>query len=217
MKKSILSLMLAATLAMAVSNVRADVVATISDAVGDAQAITLYSNVGETATRQFTVFITLDNTAESSLISAQMRIEELSQTSGLTLISIDYDDSLWDTDTALDPTPDQITGPNWTSTPIGAFADDLGSGTGVGASLGFVTALTFQISSTANFGTYTINLTEFVFGDTGFGFLPGSAGPNYVVTLIPAPGAFLLGTIGLGFVGWVKRRQDRNKRGGEQD
>jgi len=62
------------------------------------------------------------------------------------------------------------------------------------------------VSDAAEAGTFNLNVTNLVFGDTSFQAVPSTAGQNYQVTVIPAPDAALLILLGLGMVRWTQRR-----------
>lgn len=167
----------------------ATVTASLRDAFGDPSSTILQP--GDT----FDVNVLLDSTV--SLTSAQFNTRESSASGYFTLNSVVFDDNLWDVNTVVDPTVQSLDSTNgFTSGDIGTIADNLLSGTGTGQ-LALVT-LNLSIDPAAADGTYTLNLTGLVFGDTNFAEIQSVAsGPDYHV-VVPEPGALgllLLGAI----------------------
>jgi len=176
----------------------ASVTATITDAYGDPNSVSVLPG------SFFTVVVELDTT--ESLVSGQLMIQA-DAPDVFTLESVSFDNVVWSNDPAdvLDPTPQTLNAGNSnTSGDIGTLAVDLVNGTGTGV----IDFATIQVSVDENTlpATYTLDVVDSIFGNTDFEDIIGSSGVSYEVYVIPAPGAVVLGLIGLGVVGWLKKR-----------
>lgn len=161
-----------------------NVTVTISDADGDPCSATV------SPASSLSILIQLD--AEESLTAGQMRVLA-GDPDVFTLNSILYDGLLWSNDPAdlFDPTPESLNAGNLnTSSVIGTLALNLSQGTGIGT-LPFA-AIQVLISAEAAPGTYTLNITDAVFGDTSFDDVPGIAGTPYQINVIPEPAGLVL-------------------------
>ncbi len=154
----------------------------------------------------FDVIIELDTT--ESLVSGQVMIQA-SAPDIFTLESVSFDGVIWSDDAGdvLDPTPQALNAANAnTSDDVGTFAVDLVSGTGIGI-MDFVTIGVSIGAGAPLLETFTLNIVEPIFGNTNFEEVANvTVGSAYQVNVIPAPGAVVLGMIGLGLIGRLKRR-----------
>lgn len=184
----------------AAGTARADLVtATLVDAVGNTHQVIARPGAS------FSVSVELST--DVSLVSGQLKVREVTSPSAqgyLTLTGVTFADPPWDSAEALSFTsPDPLDAPGYISQEVGTFADDVVAGTGTGT-FNFVT-FDFSVSPTAMSGTYKLNLVDMIFGDANYNEAPAVAGADYEV-VVPAPGALALGVVGLGLVGWMRRR-----------
>ncbi len=179
----------------------ASLTATIVDGVGDPNSLVL------TGGATFNVTIALNTT--EPLTALQMKLTENilqgNSPSGLfTLNSVSFINPPWSLDGGLqlDPSPQALNaGNSYTTDDIGDLPEDWATGTG---EFDFAT-LSITLSSPTLGATYYLNLTDIVYGDENFADQFGTAGVNYEVQVVPAPGAMILGIIGLSMVAWVRR------------
>ena len=153
----------------------------------------------------FVVEVELDTT--ESLISGQLMIQA-SASDIFTLDAISFDGLIWSTDPddILDPTPEALTLANSnTSGDIGTLAVDVDNGTGVGI-MDFV-SIQVSVDESALEGLYTLQIVEPIFGDVPGDEVESSVGDPYEVTVIPLPAGLMLGLLGMGLVGWKRKRR----------
>ncbi len=201
-------------LALAVQQVAtAGLTATIVDSVGGSpNSIT----VGGTYT--WDIAIKLNTT--DAMMGLQLRLKEITQgdspSGNFQLNSVTFGNPNWDpsppayrwsTDAGNQVVPGSLpqtlAGPNYTSDLIGDLSADENNGTGTGEF--YFATLNITLNNPVVGADYYLNLADIVYGDTNFDDYAGVAGTNYHVQVIPAPGAFVLGMIGLGMLGWVRR------------
>ncbi len=174
---------------------------TIVDTVGDPNSI------NTTAGTSFDVQVRINT--DVSMTGLQLRVQETTASpSGLfQLNSVSFNAPTWSSDPGdqyVPALPDLMDGPSYKTDYIADIAGDLVNGTGTGT-FSFATLNLTYIG--VLLGTYTLNLSDILYGDLNFDeFTDAVSGQDYVVTIIPAPGATLLGMIGLGCVGWLKKR-----------
>ena len=156
----------------------AGVVVSVVDDQGDPHATTV--EAGGT----FNVRIEVDS-ASDSLVSAQCRLSDASNSGVFSLVSVSYDSSVWQAgqgSTALTPPSHALSGPSFRSMPVGTTAIDLSGGTGSGTFC-FVAQLTIGVNGNAPEGDYPLNVEQLIFGNTSFAELEASAGSDYTVTV----------------------------------
>lgn len=174
---------------------------TIVDTVDDPNSIST------TAGTTFNVQVRVNT--DVSLTGLQLRVQETTAPpSGFfQLNSVSFNTPTWSSDTGdqyVPALPDLMDAASYKTDYIADLAGDLVNGTGTGTFSFATLNLTY---TGALLGTYTLNLSDILYGDLNFDeFTNALTGQDYVVTIIPAPGATLLGMIGLGCVGWLKRR-----------
>lgn len=174
---------------------------TIVDTVDDPNSIST------TAGASFNVQVQVNT--DVSMTALQLRVQETTATpSGLfQLNAVSFSTPPWSSDSAdqyVPGMPDLMDGTSYKTDYIADLAGDLVNGTGTGP----FSFATLNLTYTGTLlGTYTLNLSDILYGDLNFNeFTNALTGQDYVVTIIPAPGATVLGMIGLGCVGWLKRR-----------
>lgn len=200
--KHLLTLVVSALLAFAGSPALADLVTVaLVDDNGNPSQVTA------AAGSSFQVKVRVDT--DVSLVSGQLRLQEVtaSPSGYFTLTSRIVAGTPWDPSEALSfSSPDPLVGPSYKSQDMGTLAEDVIDGTGEGV-FDFLT-LDVAVSPFAMAGTYKLNLTDVVFGDTEYEPLPFDLGADYEV-VVPAPGAVVLGLIGLGMVSGLRKRMAR--------
>lgn len=183
----------------------------ILDFTGDQNRVVL-NNPGDTATVY--VVVASDNASDLPIVTSQFFIEEVTNTGWATVTAKSWHSSFTeDFAPTLDYTLHQ---PPFTAYP-GANHDEWGatdwSFMGVGGSGTSFTLLTLdiEISTSAQRGKgVRLNVTDLIFGDTWFNDVGATPGQDYVIAILPAPGAVVLGGIGLSMVGWLQRKRGRS-------
>ncbi len=98
-------------------------------------------------------------------------------------------------------------GNSYTSGAIGDVPEALQTGIGT---FNFAT-LNITLSNPVVGQEFYLNLADIAYGDADGFEQVGSAGTSFHVTVVPAPGATVLGMIGLGMVAWVRRYSQRKQ------
>jgi len=98
-------------------------------------------------------------------------------------------------------------GNSYTSGAIGDVPEAIQTGIGT---FDFAT-LNISLSNPVIGQEFYLNLADIAYGDSDGFEQAGSAGANFHVTVVPAPGATVLGMIGLGMVAWVRRYSQRKR------
>lgn len=143
----------------------------------------------------------------NNLVSGQFKVQETSGSGFFTLNSATFAGTAspptgWYAE--FDPTPVALVAGNaYTSGEFGATAYDLDNGV---ATPNDMLTIDVAIGGSATPGSYALQLTDMVFGNVNFDEELATAGSPFVIEVVPAPGAVVLGMIGLGMAGWVKRR-----------
>ncbi|NLX12039.1 MAG: hypothetical protein GXY44_00085 [Phycisphaerales bacterium] len=182
---------------------------TIVDTVGDPNSVTV------DRWESFNVLVHIDT--DVSMVALQLRLQEITAvpSGSFRLNSVSFSTPPWSNDPGsqvVPALPDLMDGPDYKSGYILDLATDLVNGTGTGEFYFATINLTY---AGALMGEYRLNLSDILYGDTNFDdFTDALTGQDYIVTVIPAPGAAVLGMIGLGCVGWVKKRLEKR---GETD
>lgn len=212
-------------LALAVQQVAtAGLTATIVDSVvgpgKDPNSITVYG------TQNWDIAIKLNATTGVAMMGLQLRLQEITlgdspsgkfQLNSVTFGNPSWDppppayqwpDYQWSSDSeyhwVVPSLPQELNlGRNYTSDVIGNLSADEVNGTDPGEF--YFATLNITLSDPEIGADYYLNLFEIVYGDTNFDDKAGAAPTPYHVQVIPAPGAFVLGMIGLGMLGWVRR------------
>jgi len=173
----------------------------IMDMLGDPHSTTVQAG------SPFEVLVQIDTTV--SIMGLQLRVRETTAapSGSFELNSVSFSTLPWSNDSndqIVPALPGLMDGPGYESDYIAHLADDLDNGTGTGKFLFATLNLTY---AGAFMGEYRLNLSDILYGGTNFDdFTDAQTGQDYTITVIPAPGAAVLGMIGLGCVGWVKKR-----------
>lgn len=184
---------------------RADFTVSIRDSVGPSNHIRV--NPGD----NITVYIEVasNSASDPGLVSGQFFIRDFSGNSWATVTSYS-----WNAGFSEDYAPDMSYGLHDGPFTSGDGADEWGATdltfAGIGGANTTFTFLTLNlaISTSAERGQgIHLNVVDLVFGDSEFYQAATKAGFGYTVGIIPAPGAALLGAIGLMLVGRLKRRK----------
>lgn len=160
--------------------------------------------------------IMIQISTDVALSAAQMYITDSSSLGYLTLNSVSWNTAVWDVGTTIEPaTPYDMDSGNNYRADLGAMANGFDTGTGT-----FTFAeLNLTLSEYAMSGqTMYLHATGLVFADTNFDSVGAQTGGPFVIQssgqqVVPAPGAAMLGFIGLNMVGWIRRP----RRGGASD
>ncbi len=169
----------------------------------------LVANPGDT----FDIIIQI--ATDVALSAAQMYVTDTSNLGYLTVNSITWNTAVWDVSGATIPTPPGGNPPTYAinqvlnpSLDIGTTASGYNSGTGT---FDFATLNVTLDALTPPGQNLALQATGLVFADTGFNTIGSSTGAPFVVQtpgeaqVVPAPGAAMLGFIGLNMVGWIRR------------
>ena len=159
--------------------------------------------------------VTVQLHANEPVTALQMRLQEITQgnspSGAFTLNSVTFATPIWSANGSgmeFNPAPQSLTAANSYGTdPIGDLPTD--ENTGTATDFDFAT-LNITLSNSAQ-GDYYLNLVDIVYGDSDFNDQVGTAGDALHVQVVPAPGAVVLGMIGLGMVGWARRCTTRRE------
>lgn len=152
----------------------------------------------------FTVELWIDT--DVALSTASIFIRDLSMRGTATINSITWNDAIWDPNSEWPSYPGNETlnaGNSYTSSEMHVDAYNFNSGTGT------FRFLTLDITWAGQTGqALVLSLTDITVGDINFDNTPATA-ENFVISVVPAPGAAVLGGIGLCMAGWLQKRRRR--------